>query len=362
MSQVFFFSYSSSRTPLKGLNALFSKAGFQSVVPAGGSAAVKLHMGELGNIRYLRPVLVRHVVDLVSQQGGKPFLFDTTVNYPSSRETRKDYLDTATRNGFAEATMNAPVVIADDDDEMAVVPISQRIDGTNLIEIETPRMLLDCALVVMLTHAKSHDLSGFGGAVKNLAMGCVSKNGKRAQHSVNMPVLREDRECDACGKCAEACPTGAIQMVEGVPVRDDAQCTYCSTCMFACPSHCWVWPPDAKERAQVNMAHAAAGVVSACKGGLIYINFIQDVAPHCDCAAPSGNPLVQDVGIAASFDPVALDSASLDLIDRAPVVSGALSASPPDILGKLHGTDSTIQLRTAEKLGLGEMKYELTTV
>jgi hypothetical protein len=362
MSQVFLFSYDAAATPLHGLRRVFSKAGFKSAVPSGGSVAIKLHMGELGNIRYLRPVLVREAVDAVLGCGGRPFLFDTIVNYPSSRETKESYLDTAARNGFAEATMRAPVVIADDDDEMEIITVADRVDGTSLTEIKSPRSLLQSSFMVVLSHVKGHDLSGFGGAIKNLAMGCVSRESKRAQHSVNMPIFKNEAACDGCGKCAEACPTDAIEIIEGRPVRNDDECTYCCSCFFACPSGCWAWPPGAKEKIQVNMAHSARAVVSAFGGQIAYVNFIQDVAPHCDCAAPSGNALIQDVGIAASFDPVAIDKASLDLIDKAPVVAGALAVKPPDILGKLHNTDCLTQLRTAEKLGMGTMQYELITV
>jgi len=123
-----------------------------------------------------------------------------------------------------------------------------------------------------------------------------------------------------------------------------------------------MWPAGSKEKLQVYLAHVSCAVLSAYKGMIGFVNFIQDVVPYCDCAAPSGEPVIQDVGIVFSFDPVAVDKASLDLIDRAPIIPGSTSAMPPDLLGKMHRTDSLVQLATAEKLGVGTLKYEMFSV
>ena len=197
--------------------------------------------------------------------------------------------------------------------------------------------------------------------MKNLGMGCVSTETKRAQHFVNMPEFNE-ADCDGCGVCADVCPADAITMVNARPERETGKCIYCSTCLFECPSQCWVWPPGSKEKLQVYLAHAAVAVLSGYQGRMGFVNFIQDVVPHCDCAAASGRPIVQDVGIAFSFDPVAIDKASLDLIDRAPIVPSSKPRIPPDLLGKMHGTSSLVQLTAAEKLGMGTLTYEMISV
>jgi len=363
MSRVFFFSYAGSNNALIGIKRLFDKSDFQSMIPKGKPVAIKLHMGELGNIRYIRPVFARTVVDIIRKREGKPFLFDTVANYPGSRETKKRYLDTAAKNGFVEASVNAPIVITDDEGDLRTIAIKNRIDGCKLREVKVPAEILKSSCLIVLSHVKGHELTGFGGALKNLGMGCVATATKRAQHAVNEPVFAEEKECTECGKCVDACPTHALEIVDGRPGKKaSVECTYCGTCFFVCPSGCWVWPPGSKEKLQIYMGHAASAVLSPYKGQVAFVNFIQDVVSYCDCAASSGNPVVQDVGIVFSLDPVAIDKASLDLIDRSPVIPGSTKVKPPDILGKMHHTSSLVQIETAEKLNMGTTKYKLVAV
>jgi uncharacterized Fe-S center protein len=361
MSQVLFFDYSKGRNPLGGVHALLDKSGFVEMIPSRGSVAIKLHMGELGNIRYIRPVFVREIVDIVRDRGGRPFLFETVASYPGERDTKQKYLNTAVKNGFAEATVGAPVVITDDEDKQEVIPIGNRISDCQLRQVKAPSLLRDSACIIVLSHVKGHDLTGFGGALKNLGMGCVSTETKRAQHLVNMPQFNESA-CDGCGVCVDECPTDAIRLVNERPERETSKCISCATCLLMCPLRGWVWPPGSKEKLQVYMAHAASAVLAGYKGRIGFVNFIQDVVRHCDCAAPSGEPIIQDIGIVFSLDPVAADKASLDLIDRAPIIPGSTSAMPPDLLGKIHRTDSSVQLTTAENLGVGTLKYEIVSV
>lgn len=148
-------------------------------------------------------------------------------------------------------------------------------------------------------------------------------------------------------------------MKGGKPVRDSERCVYCSTCLFACDSGAFFWERGNKELFQVYLAHAASAVMGKFKGRIGFINFIQDVTPCCDCAAPAGKALVSDIGILASLDPVAIDKASLDLIDKAPAIGGLDGLRAPDKMGRLHNVDSLVQLKVAEELGLGNMGYHL---
>lgn len=180
MSQVLFFDYSKGRNPLRGIHTLIERSGFEEMLPNGGSVAIKLHMGELGNIRYIRPVFVREIVDIVRNRGGRPFLFETVASYPGERDTKEKYLNTAVKNGFAEATVGAPVVITDDEDKQEIIQISNRINECELEWAKVPSLLLESPCIVVVSHVKGHDLTGFGGALKNVGMGCVSSETKRA--------------------------------------------------------------------------------------------------------------------------------------------------------------------------------------
>lgn len=362
MAEVYFLDYSKNQNILQALQDLFAKSSLAGTIPRRGSVAVKLHMGELGNITYIRPIFVRSVVDLVKMVGGKPFVTDTTTLYAGGRNTPERYLATAASNGFVEASMGAPVVIADDDgDEGVAVAIENPVAGCQLKDIRVATRIYHADSLMVLSHVKGHGQTGFGGAIKNLGMGCVTKKSKKAQHAVNAPVLDESR-CDGCGICVDACPTHALSIVDEKLVRDEELCTNCSACIDHCPNEALSWPEGSKEQLQVCLAHSAWAVVKNFNGRVGFINFVQDVTPQCDCAAPAGLPMIQDVGILASLDPIAVDKASLDLIDRAPLVVSPAPASPPDLLGRMHGTDSLVQLRTGERLGLGSLEYQLITI
>jgi uncharacterized Fe-S center protein len=357
-SEVFFFPYDRRRAFLKGLRTLFSSVGH--VVSAGDSVAVKVHMGEYGGSGYLQPPIVRRVCDLIKEADGKPFVTDTTTLYPLGRFTASQYLATAARNGFTEESMGAPVVIADGeqgyDGEWVVVP--GQVSGCSLDRIKIASKIFGADSMVVLSHLKGHELAGFGGSIKNVAMGCVTKESKGAQHRANRAVMDISR-CNGCGQCVEGCSFRALSLVEEKIVRDEEKCMDCSHCVYLCPEDVYSLPAGAKERFQVFLAHAAAGVLGRFQSKVAFINFVQDVTRLCDCVSPSGFPVVPDIGILASMDVVAVDKASLDLIGQTRPLGKFADISSPDILGKINGTDSMVQIKTAHELGLGNMTYEL---
>ncbi len=362
MSTVAFLDYSKDADAISGIERLWARAGIAKAVNRGDSVAVKLHMGELGNVTYLRPALVRKVVDLVKKRGGRPFVTDTVSLYPGGRDSRSKYLSTAAYNGFVAGSMGAPVIIADGDgDEGRVVTLPRTVDGCGLRQVEVAAGILEADALLALSHVKGHMITGFGGSVKNLGMGCVTKRSKREQHLVNPPLLDESR-CDGCAGCLEACPAEALAMLDGRPRRDPGRCQYCGSCLFACGRQALWWERRNKERFQVYLAHAAAAAASPFGRKIGFINFIQDVTPHCDCAAPAGRALFPDIGIVASTDPVAVDKASLDLMDRARLYRAPRRISGADKLGQWHQVDSLVQLRVASDLGLGSLDYELVAV
>ena len=357
-SEVFFFPYDRRRAFLRGLRILFSQVA--DVISAGDCVAVKVHMGEYGGSAYLRPPIVRRACDLIREAGGKPFVTDTTTLYPLGRFTASQYLATAARNGFTEESMGVPVVIADGeqgyDGEWAAVP--KQVSGCSLDRIKVARRIFDADSMVVLSHLKGHALAGFGGSIKNVAMGCVTKDSKGAQHRVNRAII-DISKCSGCGQCVEACPFKALSLVDDKMVRDDEKCMDCSHCVYLCPEEVYSLPSGVKERFQVSLAHAAAAVLGRFQSKVAFINFVQDVTRLCDCVAPSGFPVVDDIGILASRDVVAVDKASLDLIAQRRPLGEFANVNSPDILGKIHGTDSLMQIRTAHELGLGNMEYQL---
>lgn len=357
-SEVFFFPYGEDRAFLRGLRAVFSKVA--AVVSGGDSVAVKVHMGEYGGSGYLPPPMVRRLCDLIKEAGGKPFVTDTTTLYPLGRFTASRYLATAARNGFTAESLGAPVVIADGEEgyDGEWAPIPKRIHDCSLDAIKVATRIHQAHSVIVLSHVKGHELAGFGGSIKNLAMGCVTKDSKGAQHRANRAVI-DVSKCNGCGQCVEACPFKALSLVEDKVVRDDEKCLDCSHCLYLCPEEVYSLPARAKDRFQIYLAHAAAAVLGRLGNKVAFINVIQDVTQSCDCVAPSGFPVVPDIGILASTDVVAVDKASLDLIAKSKPLGQFADISSRDILGKINRTHSLVQIRTAQELGLGSMEYQL---
>ena len=357
-SEVFFFPYDAGRAFLRGLKILFSTV--EGVVSTGDSVAVKVHMGEYGNSAYLRPPLVRRACDLLKEAGARPFVTDTTTLYPAKRFTARQYLATAAFNGFTEESMGVPVIIADGEEgyDGEWVDIPEQVSDCSLHKIKIAREILGADCMIVLTHVKGHPLSGFGGSIKNLAMGCVTKESKAAQHRANRGLI-DISKCSGCGQCVEACLFGALSLVDEKMVRDEDKCMSCNSCLYVCPEGVFYLTPQAQERFQVSVAHAAAGVLSRFHSKVAFINFIQDVTPLCDCVGVSGLPVVPDIGILASTDVVAIDKASLDLIAQSKPLGKFADISSSDILGKINGTDSLVQIDAAQKLGLGNMEYRL---
>ena len=360
-SEVFFFKYGGNRTFLRGLKILFSE--IANSVSTGDSVAVKVHMGEYGCNTYLRPALVRRVCDLIKEAGGKPLVTDTPTLYPARRFTASQYLATAAFNGFTKESLGTPVVIGSGEDgfDGEWVSIPKQVSGCPLDRVKVAKEIFTSDSMIVLSHLKGHDLSGFGGSIKNLAMGCVTKDSKAAQHRANRAEIDLSR-CTGCGECVEACPFKALSLVDEKVVRDDKKCMSCNYCLYRYPNSALYLPSHAKERFQVYLAHSASGVLSQFQDKVAFINFVQDVTPLCDCAAPSGLPVVPDIGILASKDVVAIDKASLDLIAKTKPIGKYSEMTSPDILGKINETDSLIQVKVAQELGLGNMTYQLREV
>lgn len=358
LSEVYFLDLREPRDVMKGMDDLM-KCFIQSFKPK-SKIAIKVHIGERGNYTYIRPFFIRKIVDFLKSFEMNPFITETTTLYPTGfRKNELEVLETAKYNGFTEEGLGCPIIVADGPDGENGVNVD--VESPYMKSIKIAKAIIDADGVLLVSHVKGHIFSGFGGAIKNLAMGCTTRSSKRLQHATHGIIFHYDM-CNGCGKCLEACIFSAISMENGKPVREESKCMYCGNCIFSCNRNAITIFENGKERFQESLAHAAAGVIKGLKNKpMVFMNFLIDITQMCDCATPAGNIITQNIGILASRDPVAIDEASLDLIDASPIFPN-LNISPPDPLGKINGTNSRIQIIELEKLGMGSRRYKLIKI
>ncbi|MEM0217618.1 MAG: DUF362 domain-containing protein [Candidatus Nezhaarchaeales archaeon] len=316
-----------------------------------GIVGIKVHMGEEGNVTHLRPEFVRSVVDIVKKLGCEPIVFDTTSLYSGPRSNAISYLNLAAKKGFTYASLGAPVIIGDGIRGMSGFTV--KIQGFELSEVEVADIVRDLDSMIVLSHFKGHVTAGFGGALKNLAMGCTTKRGKASQHRAHMPIVLVER-CVGCGSCSRVCSYGAIRVEEKVAKVNYDNCVGCLECYFTCPNRALDVPRQGIEKLQVRLADAALAVIKALKSRPLYINVVINVTARCDCLGCVMRPIVNDVGLLSSLDPVAIDQASLDLVVE--------TAGGRDPFLEVNGVSGKKLLEVAEKLGLGSRTYELVKI
>ncbi|WP_459942133.1 DUF362 domain-containing protein [Deferrisoma palaeochoriense] len=350
------------RTLFHKIDDLLERAGLAQCVGKGDLVAVKLHFGERGNASFLRPVFVRRVVDRIRGLGAKPFLTDTNTLYRGSRTEAVSHLETAILHGFTYATVGAPVIIAGGLRGNTGVRVP--VPGVHFREASIAAEIAHADALVVLSHFKGHDVAGFGGAVKNLGMGCATREGKMAQHSGVSPKVKAKR-CVACGECARWCAHGAIAVGEKASIDPD-RCVGCGECILTCPTGAiqirWTEGPQSM---QEKMAEYACAALHGKRDRAVFLNFVAQVSPACDCHAHNDAPIVADVGLASGRDPVALDQACVDLVNACPGrPDSALKAHHEPGGDKFRGVypeiDWSVQLVHAERIGLGSRRYTLT--
>lgn len=348
------------------LQRLIKKAGIIDIDMDGKFVAIKMHFGELGNLSYLRPNYAKAVADVVKECGGKPFLTDCNTLYPGSRKNALEHLDCANINGFNTITTGCQIIIGDGlrgtDD--ITVPVR---NGEYFKEAYIGRAVMDADIFISLTHFKGHESTGFGGAIKNIGMGCGSRAGKMQQHNSGKPIVHDDL-CRGCRRCAKECGSDAITYENGKAVINQDICKGCGRCIGACAfdaieNQNW----NANEILGRKMAEYSQAV---CDGRpTFHISLVRDISPNCDCHGENDAPILPDVGIFASFDPVALDQACVDAcLHATPMPNSQLSDNLADPHWHHHHDnflDSNPNVRWketlehAEKIGLGTREYEL---
>ena len=359
------FCTGTSETLPQKLSRLIMTAGLDQIDFEGKFVAIKIHFGELGNMAHLRPGYARVLVDLIKDLGGKPFLTDANTLYVGSRKNALDHIETAYLNGFSPFSTGCHVLIADGlkgTDEVAV-PVA---GGEYVKEALIGRAIMDADIVISMNHFKGHEEAGFGGALKNLGMGSGSRAGKKDMHDACRPVVDKEK-CVACGACANICAHGAPNLTdEGVMHIDWHKCYGCGRCLHVCPveaieadNH------DAALYLNYKIAEYAKAVVDGRPH--FHISLVRDVSPYCDCHAENDIPIVPDVGMFASFDPVALDLACAEAVLKQPVMPGSKldKANRPDLDNLTASFPHTCwrsQIDHAKKIGLGEDSYELVTI
>ena len=344
------------------LERLLDTAGLPDVVGRGDLTAIKLHFGEKGNHAFIRPIFARRVVEEIKKCGARPFLTDSSTLYPGERKEAVSALTCAIEHGFAYAVVNAPLVMCDGlrGHSARRVPVA----GEILQSVDIGLEVLEADTLIVLSHFKCHELSGFGGAVKNLAMGCSSRQGKLEQHSTVAPKVSA-KHCTACGACLKACAHEAIDFSSGKAVIDAERCVGCGRCITICePQAVRIQWNEQAPLVMKKMAEYACGAVSGKEGKLLFVNFVTQVSPACDCYGYSDAPIVPDLGILASTDPVALDQACADLVIAARGLPDTAMVHGHEPGGdKFRGVhpeiDWEITLDHAAKMGLGRREYQL---
>jgi uncharacterized Fe-S center protein len=330
---------------------------------------LKMHLGNLGAHHTIRPNFVRLVVDQLKRIGTKPFVTD------SVRVKGYEYLEVANQTGYNALSLGAPVIIADGIFGLDSVKVKA---GEMLKELYIPSAIYDAPSMMVLTHVKGHIDSSYAGAIKNLAMGCVTavprgcewKDGGRGKMHFQMEqelMTWKESLCTFCGICANNCPQDAIEVKADSFLVDEKSCWRCGRCVRVCPEGA-LTVPISMDDFQISLAESAKAVLSTFKPGKVfYVNFLMDIQPECDCMAVSDTSVVQDQGVLLGDDIVAIDKASLDLIAKAQPLPQSKAAGikveeGSDILSMINRKNAKIQIEAAERMGLGKGDYQLVEV
>ncbi|MBF0200106.1 MAG: DUF362 domain-containing protein [Desulfamplus sp.] len=345
---------------------LMETAGILSTLSKNDLTAVKVHFGERGNVAFIRPPYIRRVIQTIKKTGALPFLTDANTLYAGARSNSVGHIRTAVENGFSFSSMDGtPIVIADGLRGKSENQVE--INGKHCRHVHIGSEIVSADALVSVAHVKGHELSGFGGTLKNLGMGCASRKGKLDQHSNVSPRIKK-KTCIGCGNCAEHCPGDAIALADKKASIDTALCIGCGECILRCPTGSVniQWNQTIPVFLEKMMEYSK-GVLQNKQGKAFFINFVTDISPACDCMSYNDRPIVRDIGILASMDPVAIDQAAVDMINAEAALPGTclkknILPGEDKFKGLYPEVNWELQLEYAESIGLGTRKYDLETM
>ncbi|HWQ71476.1 MAG TPA: DUF362 domain-containing protein [Desulfitobacteriaceae bacterium] len=366
VSEVFFTNLRTKQgqSLITKLEQLILQAGILNSIKVKDLVAIKLHFGERGNLAYVQPQYVRRVVEQVKKKGGRPFLTDANTLYVGSRSNAVDHLETAIENGFDYSVVGAPLMIADglNGKDYVSVPVNLK----HFQEVKIGSAAVHADVLLAITHFKGHEATGFGGTLKNLGMGLGSRSGKQQQHSDLLPAVKPEK-CIGCGKCTKWCPADAISIIEGKAKIQENLCLGCGECTVTCSQKAIAinWKTE-QDVIQEKIVEYTAGVLKGKEDRAGFITFLTKVSPLCDCYGWNDAPIVGDIGILASKDPVAIDQAAVDLVNQARGNPDSELGTCCDKYDKFRvlfpEINWNVQLEYGKKIGLGSRIYKLTEV
>lgn len=376
-SQVYFWNLRASmKAPYdQRIRRLLERTGFAGHVAGGELTAVKIHFGERGVTSHVQPLMVRPILDELARAGARPFLTDASTLYVGQRGEAVSHAMQAARHGYDPLLLGAPVIIADGlkGGSQVALPVP---GGKHFKEAFIAEAIAEADLLVSINHLKGHELAGFGGALKNIGMGAASKQGKMHQHVTTGPKV-DSAACKGCGACVGICAAQALTLVDalegGLGGRQHVllnleACRGCGACFLACKNGGLTidWQTDVQGFLERMMEYAAALLLSRPKPSL-HVTFVTAVTPDCDCMGFSDAPICPDIGVLASLDPVAIDQAGIDLVNRAEPLwpshlPKGLKAGQDKFLALHPNLPPAMGLDYAEALGLGSRDYELVAL
>jgi hypothetical protein len=332
------------------LHSLIRRESVFAFVEDKDMTAVKTHFGEKGSDGYVRPLYFKMLAEEIKTQGGQPFLTETSTLYRGQRANAVDHIQMAYEHGFTFENTGLPIIMADGllGDEEIEVPTG----GTHYKTVKLANLIVKAQALVVVSHFTGHLATGFGGALKNMGMGCASRRGKMIQHSTAKPSIKISK-CVGCGECVKWCPQDAITLAEGKAQIDRKKCIGCGECLAVCRFEAvgYNWG-ETYEHLQQKVVEHARGVAECKRGKIICFNFLTRITKDCDCMGEF-KKIVPDLGVLVSFDPVAIDNASLDLVEQA--AAKKLSSLAYNIPYK-------VQIDHAGKIGFGNPDYELIKI